>query len=77
MPCVANYERLRVILRTEIWVRLVCGLMLMVRVVDGQGQLEAEEGMLWKCVLTTWFAAEHVNPHACPSQLLSHCRDAY
>ena len=34
------------ILRTEIWVRLVCGLMLMVRVVDGQGQLEAEEGML-------------------------------
>ena len=52
------------ILRTEIWVRLVCGLMLIVRVVDGQGQLEAEEEMHWKCVLTTWFRAEHVNPHA-------------
>ena len=52
------------ILRTGIWVRLVCGLMLMVRMVDGQGQLEAEEGMLWKCVLTMWFRAEHVNPRA-------------
>ena len=34
------------ILCTEIWVRLVCSLMLMVRVVDGQGQLGAQQGML-------------------------------
>ena len=52
------------ILRTEIWVRLVCGLMLMVRVVDGQGQLEAEHVMLWKRVLMMWFSADHVDPHA-------------
>ena len=34
------------ILRGAIWDRLVCGSMLMGRVVDGHGQLEAEEGML-------------------------------
>ena len=43
------------ILRTEIWVRLVCGLMLIVRVVDGQGQLEAEEGMLGNACLQPGF----------------------
>ena len=43
------------ILRTEIWVRLVCGLMPMVRVVDAQGQFEAGERMLGNARLQPGF----------------------